>query len=241
MDIKLRNILRYSIQQLFFLNEILNPYELQDIKWQILFLSPEITEAFSTWSFATKYLTRIIGMMGSPTLILTPIENSMDFKKENNIAIFEKSSNFINTTEFLNFFDIFVYAHAIYFTILRNIHNKFRNQFPNKRIYFEFSNIMEIIRKFNGKYVILYHIFNIPQIGISNTSNTNKIIELIITIKTSEPLPKEFIGTFNRIKKYLDTNNNPTNKNPLEYIINYIMNDQLSCRELSNLVTVTLK
>jgi len=114
---------------------------------------------------------------------------------------------------------------------LRNIHNKFRYQLPNKRVHFEFSNIIEIIRKFNGNYVILYHIFNIPQIdvGINNKQN-----DIIINIKTSDPLPKEFIGTFNRIKKSL-TNN------PLEYIINHIINDQLSCREMNELVTVTLK
>lgn len=238
MDIKLRTILTQSVNQLFLLNEILGPFGLQDIKWQILCSSPDNINAITTWLFTTKYLTDIIGIIGVPTLVLNLIENTIDFKHENNIVIFEKSSNFLNTIEFLNFFDIFVYAHAVYFTILRGIHNIFRSQRPTKYISFEFSNIMEIVRKFNGKYVILYHTFNIPKIELYNV---NKIVDLNITIKTSESLPKKFIGTFNKIKKYVNTNNTCTTQIALETIINDIINDQLSCREVNKIVNVTLK
>jgi len=215
-------ILSQTIKQLFLLTEILNKYELQDLKWQILSSIPETNNAITSWIFTLECLYKIPEIIKSKRKI-TDFELSKDLVYDDvTIERFENLFEFKNNIEFLNFFDICMYAYVLYFKILDDISINFDMYPPKNKVFINFSDIINEIAKNGDNYKILSNIITIPIIvDIYET-------DIIIDIKTCDKLPKNFIGLFNKMKEYVLCSNN--NKLiVVEFIIEEILGNSIDC------------
>lgn len=236
---KLNIIISYTIKQSFFIEQLLIPYNLYDLKQIIIKLIIEIDNIIDIWSFAKKYLKNILPIITVPNLVLNDKENTIKFNSELSIELFNEFATFTNKTEFINYFDVFMYAHTIYFKILRDITNKFKFHLPVNEIIFEFSDVLKQIKFNNGKYTLLNNRIKFPNIELHYNKQynniPNRIKELEIIINSCENIPNPFIGTFNKIK-----NNFYNEQNFLVHIINNILHTHICCKELDSSIIVIL-
>ncbi len=215
MEIKLDNILKHTIKQLFFINEILIPYNLIDLKRQIMYLVNDINDVSDTLLFAKGYLTNILLTMNAPILTLNQKENAFHYGKLKTIELFNEFATFTNYDEFINYFDMFNYAHATYLKVINDISTKFGYQYPSINITFEFSDVLKKIKLNNGKYTMDYTKIKFTDLELNRLAFEHSSVkiskstkELCICICICETIPKEFMDTFTKIRnKFYNENN----------------------------------
>ncbi len=242
METKLDNILKHTIKQLFFINEILIPYNLTDLKWQIMYLLVDINNVYDTVVFAKKYLINILLTMNTPILTLNQKENAIHYDKLKTIELFDEFATFTNYDEFINYFDMFNYAHATYLKVINDISKKFDYHFPSTNIAFEFSDVLKKIKFNNGKYTMDYIKIKFSDIELNRLAFEHSSVkifkstkELYITICICETIPEEFMETFTKIRNKFCNENNF-----LSSIVNKLLEDRKYSTNLRYSSIVTL-
>ncbi len=228
------NILIKFINCSLLIGEILSPFNLHDLKWQILLSSPELAEMITLWKFSSKYLSNMPIIIEYKYLSIASMGRMIAYNNRLNINMFKNYFDFKNSTEFMNFFDICMYAYSIYFNILDSIAHIFDVSNPKRRVFFEFSNILKNIEKNGDNYEIKNDVCIIPNIKADTTYTnsstqktivTTKSIDIEIKIKSCGKIPEKFVGSFNKIKEFILLNKN-NDLFALDFIIGSLVNEQ---------------
>ncbi len=223
------DILSNFINCSLLISEMLSPFNLHDLKWQIVWSSPEINEMIDLWMFSSKYLSKIPPIIEEKYLSITSIGWGISYNNKLNISMFKSFFDFKNSTEFINFFDICMFAYSIYFNILDGIEHIFKILKPKQKVFFEFSNILKNIKKNGNNYEITDDICIIPNVIVTelnkNKNITTRIIDLRIKINSCGKVPQKFIGSFNKIKDFVLSNSN-NDLFALDFIIQRLINKQ---------------
>ena len=214
-------ILADTTKQLLLLTEILNKYELQDLKWQILLSIPETNDAITTWLFVSEYLEQIPQITKSKYIAHLSSNNIV--YDEVIIERFENLFEFKNNIEFMNFFDICMYSYILYFDIIHDISLNFDFYPPNNGVFLNFSDIINKIIKDGDNYKILHNVITIPiMVDIHDT-------DIIIKIQPCDKLSNKFIGLFTKIKEYVLKHYDYNRKLALNFIIEGLIKGRKPC------------
>lgn len=183
-------ILTNSTNQLLLITKILIEYNLQDLKWKILYLIPETDDTIEDWLFIQNYLEKIPEMYWqSQQESIKPTTNIDDFE------IVKNPVNFKNMTSFKSYFDVCMFTCTLYSEILCEIFS--RPCIERNKIPLNFADIYKNIIEDGDNFKFVSGIIEI------NIIYYNKPCKVIIELGHYDVLHDDFVGLFDKYSKLL--------------------------------------
>ena len=208
-------VLTNTTNQLLLITEILTEYNLQDLKWKILYSIPETEDVIDNWLFIQNHLHKISKIYRTCQTFESIEKMVLNIS---DLQIVNEQMYFNSMGSFMNYFDICVYVCKLYFDILGNI--AFKIEFTPqlsilkprnfKIMAINFANIYKNIIENGDNYKLLNYNIEIP------INLQNKPGKIAININECDTKPREYVGLFNKIKnsvlEYEDEDNQLAHK-----------------------------